>query len=438
MILKYKVLVTLILIALMVGFIPIHPMPVYAITYNIAAVNSSTADKNAAHIVCDGISDQVEINAHLTAGDTVELYAGTYYCDDAVAPQGNNVHLTGQGNTSIIDFDFGAIFIYNVNNVEVGNLKLTGESWVGGALVIQNNTSDISGFYIHDIWCTTTEGADFVVYAIKGEISDIVFVRCDADTPDDMGFLLNGEQSPCVIQDVTFYDCTVEDAGVAATRLNDWVAGFDFVEYSGLTINRVQAINCSVDGAWESDFHFEHTPDKNDIVLLDCDAVDGGEKGVTSTFGAGFLLPFYVATQDFIADGLTGSSNEKGDMLVWDVDLGYVEHTPPIDMVLGSTKVVSDVDQSNCTGIIVTYGNFKDLYLYSNNGNPVNQEVELSDTYESNDGNTYSFNGTKIVATFTDYAVIRLVLSSESQNINGIITFATINGVATVAAINGE
>jgi hypothetical protein len=46
----------------------------------------------------------------------------------------------------------------------------------------------------------------------------------------------------------------------------------------------------------------------------------------------------------------------------------------------------------------------------------VNQQISLGGYYTSNDGNTYSFNGTSIIVQFTDYAVINLV-EAPSQNI---------------------
>jgi hypothetical protein len=67
------------------------------------------------------------------------------------------------------------------------------------------------------------------------------------------------------------------------------------------------------------------------------------------------------------------------------------------------------VSVGNCSGSIFTNGEYKYLALFSNNGSAVvNQEIELGDTYVAADGESYNFNGTKIVASFTDYAVIYL------------------------------
>jgi peptidoglycan/xylan/chitin deacetylase (PgdA/CDA1 family) len=67
------------------------------------------------------------------------------------------------------------------------------------------------------------------------------------------------------------------------------------------------------------------------------------------------------------------------------------------------------INQGNCVGVKVDYtGNITDLILFSSDGNAVNQEIELSGLFAPLDGNSYTFNGTKVVAIFDDYAVIRL------------------------------
>jgi hypothetical protein len=64
--------------------------------------------------------------------------------------------------------------------------------------------------------------------------------------------------------------------------------------------------------------------------------------------------------------------------------------------------------------IVNTDSTHKELVLYSSNGATVDQQIELGDHYESDDGNSYSFTGTKLIARFTDYAVIRLVHTSPT------------------------
>jgi hypothetical protein len=65
--------------------------------------------------------------------------------------------------------------------------------------------------------------------------------------------------------------------------------------------------------------------------------------------------------------------------------------------------------QGNCSGLEITDGNRKTLILFSGDGNPVNEEIELGGLYAADDGDVYSFTGTRVLAQFADYAVMRLI-----------------------------
>jgi hypothetical protein len=82
-----------------------------------------------------------------------------------------------------------------------------------------------------------------------------------------------------------------------------------------------------------------------------------------------------------------------------------------------SPLITNAVTVGNCQGVIVDLdGTHKDLVLFSSDGSPVvSQEIELGDTYVADDGGSYTFNGTKLVASFSDYQVVRLVESGGSS-----------------------
>jgi len=67
---------------------------------------STSASKKAANYVCDGVSDQEEINAAINdlpaEGGTVFLLEGTYVIDGSIVIQKNNVTLEGCGPNTII------------------------------------------------------------------------------------------------------------------------------------------------------------------------------------------------------------------------------------------------------------------------------------------------------------------------------------------------
>ena len=76
----------------------------------------------------------------------------------------------------------------------------------------------------------------------------------------------------------------------------------------------------------------------------------------------------------------------------------------------------TEVAQSNCSGVIVeATSDTRDLILFSNDGNPVSQYIELGGNYQAADGESYTFVGTTVLADFTTYQVMRLALSGTNQ-----------------------
>jgi hypothetical protein len=378
----------------------------------IAASDSSDSWKAQAAVVCDGVSDEIEINTYLVNADFVVLAPGTFNCDNNIIPQSNSC-LLGQGNTTIISFNDSSgnrdtnIYVYNKSNVEIGNFKITGI----GDINIQLTTSQ-SNLYIHDIWSTAKGVNDFVIYCISGSptLSNISFVRCTADNPDGRGFYVTTGIGSPTVDGLTFFRCDVINAGIASTRRDIWVTGFSFCDATTMTLKNMQAIKCTVNGAWESDFHFESRPTKINCVIMDSTATNAGRKP-GSVYGAGFLVD---GLEDMVLSNNVGSGNSIADLVEWSGS-GYTNYTPVQDKILpaSSTKTTSRVSQGNCSGLIVTNGNYKDLYLFSNDGSEVSQKIELGGYYTSNDDNIYIFNGTKLFAQFNDYQVIRLVTTTK-------------------------
>jgi hypothetical protein len=364
----------LIIVALVVPIIPIGIVSAAPII--IAANDSDAGWKVAATAVCDAVDDQITINTYLTGGATVELAPGTYEIEDFILPATGD-HLYGQGNTTILHLNGGnsGILVNNVNNVEVDNLKITGDSYFAGSLLIQCNATDVSNFYIHDITNEALIGTDFLIYANEGEISNVRFVRCVATAPDNMGFMINGEGVTSVVSNVVYYECDVTNAGIAITRFNDWVTGFDYCEYPNIVIDRIYTISCTVDGSWESAFHYEIAPVTSNTVIINSDSTDSGLKAGGAVFGAGFL---FDATEDIILYNNTALNSDIADMRAWSGGV-YDDITPPENKIypVGSIKTTSGVAQGNVAGIIITNGTFRDLVIYSTDANPVNQQIEL-------------------------------------------------------------
>jgi hypothetical protein len=73
-----------------------------------------------------------------------------------------------------------------------------------------------------------------------------------------------------------------------------------------------------------------------------------------------------------------------------------------------SPPAAERVEVGNALGAKVTNGTSLDLTLFSLDGQPVDQYVELGGNYEAADGGSYQFNGTQVRVQFDSYAVLRL------------------------------
>ena len=378
-------------------------------TIIIAALDSSNQWKSEAIAVCSGTSAQSVINTYLIPDITVELAPGTFNISKNISLD-NNTHLYGQGNTTVINLEGAGISATNVNNVEIDHIELTGvvnRSIINSAIWIGASSTSVTGINIHDITCNSLGSDHFNVESKSShEVSYVVFSNITSIDPDGFGFVLLGNGNEAnLITNVTFYNCDVTNAGVSATRTGNYVTGFDLAEYSTnpsrLTVANIYVIKCSVYGAWESDFHLEGTPAEQNVVLTGCNASDAGQKP-TPTYGYGYLI-----NGDTVVCNNTASSNTNGALYInGEAYTNVLDTISPSD----SIKVAIAVNQGKCSGVMISVdATHKELVLYSNDGNPVRQPIELGNYYEEDDDRTYSFSGTKIIVQFTNYAVIKLV-----------------------------
>ena len=79
---------------------------------------------------------------------------------------------------------------------------------------------------------------------------------------------------------------------------------------------------------------------------------------------------------------------------------------------------VEEVQMGNLLGVIITpSSDTKELVLFSSDGNPVDQYVELGGYYQAIDGGSYTFDGTRVRAQFDTYQVMRLEQVTEQPPI---------------------
>jgi len=383
----------------------------------IAAANSNASFKAIATAVCTGADDQNVIGAYLTTGNNVQLGPSSDYYISASGyiNMRSNCRLYGTDNTTIVHLANSCIYIVNVNNVEVDHMQIQGTAPFSGPIFISNNAgTPVSGFKIHDILDNTVTGGvqtTVQIYSNNALVSNIVLSRIDNLNSPGFGVFFAGEGAGQSISNVVVYKCTAEYAGVYNTS-NAWATGFDFAETTGLTVSHLYVINCNASYSLESNFHFEDAPTKIDVILTGNTATYGGQKPSNfnngdGSYGVIFGYGFVSLTGDVIFCNNFGSNNLNGDLRT-----AAGVFSPPITQVTppGSTKTATPVNQANCSGCIVTTtSGTKTLVLYSNDGNPVNQQIYLGGYYASNDGNSYTFNGQNVIASFTDYIVMQLI-----------------------------
>jgi hypothetical protein len=222
--------------------------------------------------------------------------------------------------------------------------------------------------------------AGITIYANDDIISNLVFSNITIIDPEKFGVFLSGEGSPSVIQNVIFYKVTVIEAGTV-DNANAWATGFDLAEYSGLTINNIYCIDCTVYGAWESCFHTEITPIVNNVVITGCNAISGGEKP-DYTYGFGYLL-----NGDQVLCNNTASWNEGGAVSIGGIlsSSNYQDTICPSS----SSKIAYEINQGNCKGCYIDEGSSYEVVVFSNDGFDVDQNVSIGGKNENLDFSDY-------------------------------------------------
>ena len=181
-------------------------------TFVVAASNSSTKSKGAADYVCDGTSDQTEINNAISAlpsgGGMVLFLEGTYNISGSITLNKANVTLEGMGRSTIIRRSTSSsitIMSITASNVIIQNLKVDGNKssysisgyptcvaingssptvtnceicgyGFGIAINIAESETLITNNHIHDLTGNGIQGSNYG----KIIISDNIIQKCDS------------------------------------------------------------------------------------------------------------------------------------------------------------------------------------------------------------------------------------------------------------------
>ena len=233
---------------------------------DLVVAASDSQDKERADYVCDGISDDIEIQAAIDAlppgGGTVLLLEGTYIIDGvpAVSPEyrsiiilKDNVSVVGSGFNTILKLaDFHATRVAGIignseyptavyNNVRIANLKVDGNK--SGVWATQ------TGIYLHGAHnsivenCLVTSCTDHGIQIYSGSrrvtVQNNIVQRCTqgiyVDTVSDI--VVTGNR----VEDSGYYNIWLDAAHRCTIRDNVLIGG-----NSGIGLNRASSNNTIV------------------------------------------------------------------------------------------------------------------------------------------------------------------------------------------------
>jgi len=224
----------------------------------------------------------------------------------------------------------------------------------------------------------------------------------DASQPLPVGL---GEVKLVEVKD-PYYRYLVGDASAAYQgRLDKWLRHIAFVEPNYFVIYDEVAASSPKQFDW-----LLHAPSLGGAVpslsvngdLITLTGARGGELKVKVVEPEGF-------NYEILSYGTSMGTNYYVKMrpLVDEPTAQFLTVLFP-DSVLDVTKV----EAGNVIGVKVVDGDKLDLVLFSADGNPVNEYIELGDYYQAADGNTYTFDDTRVLASFDTYQVMRLVFNN--------------------------
>ncbi|GAH37845.1 unnamed protein product, partial [marine sediment metagenome] len=175
-------------------------------TLVVAADDSGVIGKASADYICDGVDDDVQINAALNAlpaeGGRVALLEGIYVLADPIVIPDDDITLNGQGVSTLIDGDGLAD---GEHAIEISGME---DVWIG-SLSIQ---TDNGGGNDSDCVAISDGSHDFI-------IGKIVFVDSDSDAININGTSIwGGTIANCNIVNGDDYGVLVDIGGGSSTR----------------------------------------------------------------------------------------------------------------------------------------------------------------------------------------------------------------------------
>jgi hypothetical protein len=308
-------------------------------TISVAAKDSSLLSRSTADYICDGVNDQVEINAALTAAASskgeVILSEGIFNISDKISLRSNTT-LRGKGEgITTLSFLVGSIDIRNPY-VTLADFTFTGR----GYILIGN-----SHMVLHNITASKLQNnniAAFYVYCWSGAptISDVVFENCKAIDCNRWGFVHDGEVAGAVVQNIRYYNCQAINCGrygqyvdPSGSTRESWDVGFDIGEVVS-EVRDVYYENCLAEGSWESGFHCEGGPRYYNVTLVNCVSRNNGQKEKTGSGTASYGAGYWLGRGTITLQNCISEENKRGFRIIY-----------------GGGKLINCLDNGSQTGM---------------------------------------------------------------------------------------
>ena len=196
----------------------------YTATLIVAAYN--TLDPNAAHYQCDGVADDVEINAALNAlpasNGRVILLEGDYTLANSITIPDNDITLQGQGESTFIDGNnldnlINAIVVTGRTNIHLLDFSIRTAS--GGrnlcdCIYVSDGSNDLVIERVH-ILSSSDNGILFTGTSITGAR----VIDCNIEATDNWGILVD-MNTPAALARLHVEGCIFDDIAESAIQCN--------------------------------------------------------------------------------------------------------------------------------------------------------------------------------------------------------------------------
>jgi hypothetical protein len=306
----------------------------------VAANDSSDGAKSRADFVCDGVDDDMEIQAALEtldAGGTVLLTDGTFRCSGVIKPlEGTTIRGNGSTHTFLKFTDTGIIRVKN-EGVVLDGFHASGSGYSGFVSdtgLIYINAGNVTVKNIVATADNTIQGVFYVrsIGLRNKNIEDVTFVNDVADNPGTYGFLHSAWGTDYSVQkNIRYENCSAINCG-RDDAFNPWVTGFDFAELND--IDGLQVVRCTAEGCLESGFHLEWGIDKSNCVFLDCVSRGNGLKPWPEDYnpmrGEYFASGYYLPGGQISLYNCTAESNSAYGFFVTNPERIYLSNCSDI------------------------------------------------------------------------------------------------------------